>query len=96
MLESTFQSTILKFLRSQGAFAMKVPQNSTTLAGVSDIVFFKEQFYGFIEVKQSQSAKRRPGQEVFVKKMDAWSYARVVWPGECWEKVRKELKDLLR
>lgn len=95
MLEKDFQSKIMKWLRSKKAFAMKCQQNATTRAGISDIFFCKEGFYGFIEVKKSKTAKRQPGQEEFVKKMNEWSWAKVVYPGN-WEETQKELEEMLK
>lgn len=93
--ESDLQTTIVRHLRSKGCFAWKMQQNATTPAGVSDVFFCKEQFYGFLEVKRSKNAPRRPGQEAFVRKMDEWSYARVVWP-ENWPEIKKEIEELLK
>lgn len=62
--------------------------------GTSDVFFCKEGFYGFLECKKSKNASRQPGQEQFVKKMDEWSYAKVVYP-ENWEEVSKELEQML-
>ena len=91
--ESNLQQKITKWLRSQKCFVWKMQQN--TQAGVSDLFFCYEGFYGFLEVKRSKTAKRRPGQEAFVRKMDEWSYARVVWP-ENWPEIQKELKEMLK
>lgn len=93
--ESNLQQKITKWLRSQKCFVWKMQQNATTQAGVSDLFFCYEGFYGFLEVKRSKTAKRRPGQEAFVRKMDEWSYARVVWP-ENWPEIQKELKEMLK
>ena len=93
--ESNLQQKITKWLRSQKCFVWKMQQNATTQAGVSDLFFCYEEFYGFLEVKRSKTAKRRPGQEAFVRKMDEWSYARVVWP-ENWPEIQKELKEMLK
>lgn len=94
-LESNLQAKILKWLRSQGAFATKMQQNATTQAGIADVFFCKEGFYGFLEIKKSKTASRRPGQEAFIKRMDEWSFGRVVWP-ENWAEVQSELKEMLR
>lgn len=96
MKEADFQSKIIKYLRSKKCFVWKMQQNATTQAGVADIFFCIEGFYGFIEVKKSKSAKRRPGQKEFIEKMDGWSWARIVWPGECWENTKKELEEILK
>ena len=94
--EAKFQSEILKFLKKHGAVALKFQQNATTPAGVSDIFFCKEGFYGFIEVKRAKNASLRPGQKEFVEKMNNWSYGKIVYPGECWEETKKELEEILR
>lgn len=95
MLEKNFQATIVKYLKSKKCFTWKMQQNATTQSGVADIFFCKEQFYGFIEVKKSKTAKRRPGQKEFVDKMNEWSWAKIVWP-EIWEDTKKELDELLK
>lgn len=92
------QQKITKWLRSQKCFVWKMQQNATTQAGASDLFFCKEGFYGFIEVKKTKSSPRRPGQEAFVKKMDEWSWAKMVWGGKTsnWPEVREELKEILK
>lgn len=94
-LESTLQGKILHWLKAQGCFACKMQQNATTQAGIADVFFCLEGFYGFLEVKKAKSSPRRPGQEAFVKKMNEWSYARVVYP-ENWEEVKQELSVMLK
>lgn len=94
MLERNFQKAVIKWLKGKGCFVWKMQQNATTQAGVSDIFFCIEGFYGFLEVKKGKSAKRRPGQEEFVKKMNEWSYAKVVFP-ENWDETRKELEEII-
>lgn len=96
--ESDLQQKITKWLRSQKCFVWKMQQNATTQAGVSDLFFCKEGFYGFIEVKKTKSSPRRPGQEAFVRKMDEWSWAKIVWGGKNsnWPEVREELMEILK
>lgn len=96
--ESDLQQKITKWLRSQKCFVWKMQQNATTQVGVSDLFFCKEGFYGFIEVKKTKSSPRRPGQEAFVKKMDEWSWAKIVWGGKTsnWPEVQEELKEILK
>lgn len=94
-LEAAFQAKVIKFLRSKGCFVWKCHQDSTTQAGVADLFFCYEGFYGFIELKKSKTAKRRLGQKEFIEKMDTWSWARVVYP-EIWGELQKELEQLLK
>lgn len=96
MLEKTFQQSVIKWLRSKGCLVLKYEQNATTRAGVADVFFCKEQFYGFLECKKTKSSPLRPGQQQFIDKVDTWSYGRIIWPGEKWEETKKELGELLK
>lgn len=95
MLESDLQAKIIRWLRAKGAVVIKYQQNATTRVSVPDILFLKEGFWGAIEVKKSKTAKYRPGQKDTVAKMDAMSWARIVYP-ENWPEVQKELGELLK
>ena len=94
MLEKDFQSKVVKHLRSKGAFVWKCQQNATTKAGVSDIFFCKEGFYGFIETKKAKNSPLRPGQKEFIEKMNDLSYVRIAY-SENFEESKKELEDML-
>lgn len=98
MLEKDLQAQIIKWLRSQHCVVLKYQQNATTRAGVPDIFFVKEQFWGAIEVKKTKSSPFRPGQRAMVDKLDSWSWAKVVWGGKNsnWPEVRGELGELLK
>ena len=93
-LEKDFQSKIVKWLRSKGCMVLKYQQNATTRAGIPDIIFLKEGFWGAIEVKKSKTAKYRPGQKEMVAKMNEMSWAKVVYP-ENWDETKKELETIL-
>lgn len=88
--EAKFQSKIVKHLRSKGFWVMKLKPGFGVPAGTADIFFCKEGFYGWLEVKASKKAKKQPGQEAFIAKMAAWSYARFVYP-ENWEEIKAEI-----
>lgn len=95
MKESDFDKLVVKYLKSRGCFVMKLtPGVGGVPVGVSDRVFFKEGFYGFIEVKKSAKAPFRPLQKEFLEKMHEWSWAKAVYP-ENWEDIKKELDLLL-
>lgn len=95
MKESAFQQLVVKWLRAKGCVVLKYQQNATTRASIPDILFLKEGFWGAIEVKKSKTAKYRPGQKETVAKMDAMSWARVIYP-ENWSEVQKELGQMLK
>lgn len=92
--EKNFQSTVIKYLKSKGCFTWKMQENATTQAGVADVFFCIEGFYGFIECKRSKNAGLRPGQKEFVEKMNNWSWAKICYP-ENWEETKKELELML-
>lgn len=95
MKESDFQATVIHWLRAKKCFVWKCAENATTQRGVADIFFCFEGFYGWLEVKKSRNAPKRPGQQAFIDKMDEWSWAKFVYP-ENWEEVKKELTKILR
>lgn len=95
MLEKDFQAKIVKWLKAKGCIVLKYQQNATTIASIPDVVFLKDGFWGAIEVKKSKTAKYRPGQKEMVAKLDAMSWAKVVYP-ECWGEVQDELTEILR
>lgn len=97
-LEKDFQSTIVKWLRSKGAVVFKYQQNATTRAGLPDIFFVKDGFWGAIEVKKTKSSPFRPGQKAMIEKLDSMSWAKVVWGGKSsnWPEVRKDLEEMLK
>lgn len=93
--EQDLQSKIIKWLKSQGCYVIKNNAQPGVPLGCPDVVFFKEGFYGFIEVKPSKTAKFQPLQKETVAKLDDWSWARIVYP-EIWETTQKELVLLLK
>lgn len=97
-LEKDFQSTIIKWIRSKGAVVFKYQQNATTRAGLPDIFFVKDGFWGAIEVKKTKSSPFRPGQKAMIERLDSMSWAKVVWGGKSsnWPEVQKELTEMLK
>lgn len=95
MKESDFQAKVIRWLRSQKCVVMKYQQNATTHAGLVDLFFVKDGFWGAAELKKSKTAKFRPGQKEMIKKLDAMSWCKAIYP-ENFNEVKKELEDLLR
>lgn len=92
--EADFQATIIKWLRHNGCLVLKYQQNATTRAGIPDILFLKEGFWGAIEVKKAKNAPFRPGQKEMIAKMDEMSWAKAVYP-ENWADTQAELGQML-
>lgn len=95
VLEKDFQATVIRWLKKQGCVVLKYEANATTRAGVADVFFCKEGFYGFLECKKSKNAKKRPGQQAFIDKMAEWSYGAFVYP-ENWDEIKKTLGEMLK
>ena len=93
--ESEFQGKVIKWLKERGAYVIKNSANPGVPMGCPDIVFFKEGFYGFIEVKPSKTAKFRVLQKETLTKLDKWSWAKAVYPDN-WEETKTELAFLLK
>ena len=91
--ESDFQADLIRWLKSKGCFVIKHQAGPGVPAGTADLSFYKEGFYGFIEVKLRKNSKHQPGQDPFIKKMNEWSYARFLWP-EAFEELEEDLWDL--
>ncbi len=95
MKEADFQAKVIKWLKSKGCIVIKYQQNATTNASYPDVFFFKDGFWGALEVKKNKTAKYRPGQKQMIEKLNEMSWCRAVYP-ECWDDVKKELEEILR
>ena len=93
--ESIFQTKIIRYLKSRGCYVIKNSAVVGVPVGCPDVVFFKEGYYGFLEVKASKRSKFQPLQKETLKKLDDWSYARAVYP-ENWDEIHAELEDMLK
>ena len=93
--EGKLQDMVLKFLRSKGAWCMKVQAGPGVPKGTADIFFCKEGAYGFIEVKAHKNSPYQVGQKEFLAKMSDWSWAKAVCV-ENWPEVKKELTEWLK
>lgn len=63
--------------------------------GAGTVLFFKEQFYGALEVKAHKNSTKQPLQQDNVDWFNANSYGRFVYQ-ENWDEVKKELEELLK
>lgn len=94
--ESKLQADIKKHLRSKGCYVIKTrPDASGSIPkGCPDIFFFKEGFWGAIEVKAAPSSPYKVLQKETLEKLDAWSWAKRVDPTN-WPAIKQELEGLL-
>lgn len=93
-VEGRLQTEIRKFLKSKGCDVLVIKPQPGIPEGWEDIMFFKEGFWGAIEVKASKTSPFRPLQKERLEKHAQWSWARAVYP-ENWQQVQIELEFIL-
>lgn len=93
--EGKFQDEVAKWLRSQGCRVVKNDPLIGRQKGIPDILFLKEGMWGMLEIKASKTSAHQPGQDDWVKWCSENSYGAFVWPGDRWEKIKKELGEML-
>lgn len=91
--EAKLQADVLKWLRSKGAWCMKVAAAPGVPSGTADVFFCKGNIYGFLECKRSSDASFRPGQKEFLERMGRYAFAKVICPENC-EDIKAELEQL--
>ena len=80
MLESKFQSQLIRKIKNEFPGCMVLKNDPTYLQGVPDLTVFCGNKWAALEVKKSKNASHRPNQNYYVDKMNRMSYATVVYP----------------
>ncbi len=94
MSESSFQSKVIEYLKGKGCYVIKTKPGPGTPKGCPDVFAFIEGLWLAIECKASKNAKSQALQPETVKKLDGWSWCKVVYP-ENWPEVKAELEEML-
>ena len=95
MLESKFQSKLIKELKDifEGCIVMK--NDSSYIQGIPDLLVLYKDKWASLECKKNANAKKRPNQEYYVDRMNEMSYSRFICP-ENKDEVLNELKDIFK
>lgn len=80
MLESKFQSKLIKEIKALFPGCIVLKNDATYMQGVPDLLVLYGNKWSTLEVKQSAKAKHRPNQDYYVDKMDAMAFSRFVSP----------------
>lgn len=80
MLESKFQSQLIRKIKNEFLGCMVLKNDPTYLQGVPDLTVFCGNKWAALEVKKSKNASHRPNQNYYVDKMNRMSYATFVYP----------------
>lgn len=92
MLESKFQSGLIKEIKSllPGSVVMKGDANY--IQGFPDLIVFYEDRWGTLECKKDAKAKHRPNQDYWVETLGKMSYSAFINP----DNKEEILHDLVR
>ena len=92
MLESKFQSELIKELKDIFKGCIVLKNDATYKQGVPDLLVLYKSHWAALECKRSVTANRQPNQVYYVKLMDDMSFSRFVCP-ENKEEVLHELYE---
>lgn len=80
MLESQFQSKLIKELKKLFPGCIVMKSDSGYLQGIPDLLILFNDKWAALECKQHAGAKKQPNQEYYVGKMDEMSFSRFICP----------------
>ena len=91
MLESKFQASLIKKIKTifPGCYVLK--NDPTYLQGVPDLLVLYKNKWAALECKKSANARHQPNQDYYVDQMNDMSFSRFIYP-ENEQEVLDELK----
>ena len=91
MLESKFQSDLIKKIKTifPGCIVMK--NDPTYIQGIPDLTLLYKNKWATLECKKSANARHQPNQDYYVGQMNDMSFSRFIYP-ENEQEVLDELK----
>lgn len=94
-LERDFQSMLIKQLKGMFPGCIITKLDSGHIQGIPDLLILWGEKWATLECKRSASARRRPNQEYYVKRMNDMSFSRMIFP-ENKEEVLHELEQAFK
>jgi len=95
MLESKFQSQLIKDIKKLLPGCIVLKNDPNYLQGIPDLTIFWGNRWATLEVKKEANAPHQPNQDYYVAKMDEWSFSRFIYP-ENKKEVLHELQQSFR
>lgn len=95
MLESKFQSALIKTLKKKLDGCLVLKTDPTHIQGIPDLLILYGKRWAALEVKRSSKASHRPNQDYYINLMNSMSFARFISP-ETKEIVINELCKALK
>ena len=95
MLESEFQSELIKELKREFPGCMVLKNNPNYIQGIPDLLVLFKDKWAVLECKQSETSEHQPNQDYYISIMDSMSFARFIYP-ENKEEILDELQFTFR
>lgn len=92
MLESKFQSSLIKELRDRFEGCIILKNDSSYIQGIPDLIILFEDRWATLECKKSRNSRHRPNQDYYVDLMDKMSFSAFIYP-ENRQEVLDDLED---
>ena len=80
MLESRFQSGLIKELKEKFPGCIVLKNDADYKQGIPDLLVLHENKWAALECKKSANAKHQPNQDYYVGKMNEMSFASFICP----------------
>ena len=80
MLESKFQSNLIKKLKKMFPGCIVIKNDPGYLQGIPDLTVFYRDRWATLEVKKSANARHQPNQDYYVEKMNNMSFSAFIYP----------------
>lgn len=80
ILESNFQSKLIKELKKIFAGCLVMKSDSGYIQGIPDLLVLYKNKWASLECKKSAGASKRPNQEYYVNLMNSMSFSRFISP----------------
>lgn len=94
MVESNFQSSLIKELKTRFPGCIILKNDPTYIQGIPDLLVLHNNKWASLEVKKARNAKHRPNQDYYVEKMNDMSFSAFIFP-ENKEDVLHDLEQAL-
>lgn len=95
MLESKFQASLIKELKSKFPGCIIMKQDANYIQGIPDLLILYKDKWAMLECKRSANASLQPNQKYYIDKTNEMSFSRIIYP-ENKEEVFSELERSLQ
>lgn len=80
MVESKFQSNLIKELKERFKGCVVVKNDANYMQGIPDLTIYYGNRWAMLETKRSEDAPHRPNQDYYVSLFNSMSYAAFIFP----------------